>query len=117
LPREFAAAVDAHIAKTDAMQAMVIKNWLELFKNNHRSLEQQAKTAPALRPALPISQQLQELSVVGIGLLEMIDKGVADADRKESYQKIIEKARTPVQECEILIVDSIQKLFDKVYGK
>lgn len=117
LPRQFAAAVDAHIAKTDVMQALVIKNWLELFKNNHRTIEQLAKTAPALRPALPISLQLQELSVVGIGLLEMMDKGAPDPDRKESYKKTIEKARTPVQECEILIVDSIQKLFDKVYGK
>jgi hexosaminidase len=117
LPREFAAAVDAHIAKADQMQVLVIKNWLELFKNNHRTIEHQAKTAPAMRPILPISQQLQALSIVGIGLLDMLDKGQPDVDRKEGYQKTIEAARKPVEECEILIVDPIQRLFEKVYGK
>ncbi len=117
LPREFAAAVDAHIAKADEMQVLVIKNWLELFKNNHRTIEHQAKTAPAMRAIVPISQQLQALSIVGIGLLDMLDKGEPDADRKEGYQKTIEAARKPVEECEILIVDPIQRLFEKVYGK
>ncbi len=117
MPREFAAAVDLHIAKADVMQSLVIRNWLELFKNNHHSIEHQAETAPAMRAVLPISQQLQALSVVGIGLLDMLEKGEADAQRKEGYQKTITQARTPVQECEILIVDPIQRLFEKVYGK
>ncbi len=117
LPREFATAVDAHIAKADVMQVLVIKNWLELFKSNHKALEQQAKTAPALRPVLPLSQQLQALSVVGIGLLEMLENGKPDAERKATYLQTIDNARKPVEECEILIVDAIARLYEKVYGK
>jgi hexosaminidase len=116
-PREFAASMDAHLAKQEFIYALVLKNWLELFKNNHTALENQAKDAPALRPALPLSLQLRDLSVVGIALLDMLDKGEANGERKESYQQVIDKARTPVEECEILIVDPIQRLHDKVYGK
>jgi hexosaminidase len=118
LPRDFAAAVDARIASDhDEMQNLVIRNWLELFKANHKSLVTQAATAPALRPVLVLSEQLQSLSIVGISLLDMLDNAKADDERKASYQKTIDGARKPVEECEILIVDPIQRLFDKVYGK
>ena len=117
LPREFGRAVDEFLAKSDPIQGMVVKNWLDVFRNNHKELENQAANAPAIRPMLPISQQLQDLSTVGIGLLDMLEKGQSDAARKDQYRLAIEKARTPVQECEIQIVDAVAKIWDKVYGK
>ncbi len=117
LPREFGRAVDEFLAKSDPIQGMVVKNWLDVFRNNHKELENQAANAPAIRPMLPISQQLQDLSTVGIGLLDMLEKGQSDAARKDQYRLTIEKARTPVQECEIQIVDAVAKIWDKVYGK
>jgi hexosaminidase len=118
LPRDFMAAVEACIAKPDdALQQLLIGNWLEMFKSNHAELEGLAKNAPALRPVLPLSAQLRDVAIVGSGLLEMLVKGEADESRKENYRKAIEAARKPVQECEILIVDAIARLYEKVYGK
>ncbi|HEX2900036.1 MAG TPA: family 20 glycosylhydrolase, partial [Bacteroidia bacterium] len=117
LPREFASAVESMLAKPDLLQALVVRNWLDVFRNNHKELEDQAVQAPAIRPILPLSQQLLDLSVVGIGLLEMLEKGESDLVRKDQYRLTIEKARTPVQECEIQIVDAIAKMWDNVYGK
>lgn len=117
LPRDFASAVESMLAKPDLLQALVVRNWLDVFRNNHKELEDQAVQAPAIRPILPLSQQLLDLSVVGIGLLEMLEKGESDLVRKDQYRLTIEKARTPVQECEIQIVDAIAKMWDNVYGK
>jgi hexosaminidase len=116
LPRDFVKAVETHLAKPDPLQGLLIRNWLEVFKNNHAELEAQAVMAPALRPMLPLSQQLQELSVVGIGLLDMLENGEGDAARKEQYKLTIEKAKAPVQECEIQITGAVSKLWEKVYA-
>lgn len=117
LPRAFSQAVNAHLHSPDPLQVLVVRNWLEVFKGNHKELALQAETAPALRPMLPLSQQLQDLSVVGLGLLDMLDKGEADPSRKEAYRLVIEKSRMPVQECELQIVDAVAALWEKVYGK
>lgn len=117
LAREFAAAIDRVIAKPEPIDLLLVRNWLELWKGNHRSLEAQAESAPALRPVLPLSQQLQSLAVVGTSLLDMLEKQQPDPGRKAAFEATIQLARTPVQECELQVVDPIARLLVRVYGK
>lgn len=115
--RAIAASIHAHVQKQDALQALVLRNWFRSYMDNHKMLESQAEQAPALKPILPMSQQLHDLSVVANSLLDMIDKGDADATRREQYRLTIERVRKPVEECELQIVDAVMALWKKVYEK
>lgn len=115
--RAIKASIQAHVQKPDALQALVLRNWFRSYIDNHKMLQSQSENAPAIKPILPMSQQLADLSVVANSLLDMIDKGEADATRREQYRLTIEKVRTPVQECELQIVDAVMLLWKKVYEK
>ena len=114
-PRKFAKLVNAHLEKPDEMRGLIIANWLNLFKNNHRELEGLAKQSPRVKELLPLSGQLQALSIAGVGLLDMLAEGKADATRKAAYKSMIDNAKKPFLECEILIVPSIEAMWKAVY--
>lgn len=114
-PREFTKAVKDFLETKDQVRALIILNWLTIIRDNHAKIESLAKEAPKIRPILPLSNQLQALSIAGIGLMEMLEKDQQDEMRKPAYQKMISDSKKPFQECEILIVDAIEYLWKQVY--
>ena len=88
---------------------------LQTWRNNHEAYLKIAENAPALRPGIPLSFRLKSIAVVGLELLDMHASGEVDSEKETVFARTIANAREPVVESEIVVVDAIEKLFQRVY--
>lgn len=113
--RDFATSVDEYLAAPDAVRRFLLRIMLENWRDNHPRFLALAEKAPMLREAIPLSERLNALAVVGISLLEMHAQGQAIPEKLAVVEKAIAEARKPVEESELVVVDAIEKLKAAVY--
>ena len=88
------------------------------WQANYRFLEPVMLASPALMEMRPLSQALTETATVGLGALGAIEQGVRPPKEwLESRLRILESAREPHGEAEIVIVDGVRSLVCHAAGE
>jgi hexosaminidase len=108
--REFRYRVDEFLSG-DYSRLEEIKSTLALWRDNHTGLLKIIKKSPVLKEIESASQDLSDIAVIG---LESIDYILNDQKQNQdwlnSQMAIIEKAKVPRGQAEIMVVDAIEKL-------
>jgi hexosaminidase len=115
--REFRNIVDEFLSekKVDNKKVQQIKSYLALWKNNHFQLKKVIENSPILKEIELMSENLTNLSQVGLDILEITlgERTVTESWQKESLD-IINKAKEPVAQTELMIVSAIEKLLNSI---
>jgi hexosaminidase len=112
--REFENLVDSYLAdkKLDMNKHKALVKQLEIWKNNHAKLLPVIKRSPILKEIEPMSKKLSELSALGLEILSYkeVHQSITE-DLFNNGTEIINKAKVPVAQTELMITSSIEKLF------
>jgi len=85
------------------------------WKNNHSELLALISTSPIIKEIEPMSQNLADLSEVGLEAIHMIMKDIhPDNKWLDKANSIIEYSKKPVGQVELKIVEPIEKLVNSV---
>lgn len=113
--RKFRESVDDYLKDPNDVNRFGLQIWLETWRDNHASYLKLCENAPALREGIPLSSKLRAMSIVGLDLLKMHEKGEAAPEKKETFGKILAEAAEPVGGSELRVVEAVRKLFHIVY--
>ena len=95
----------------DTAAIKLIKQHLNLWKNNNTLLEKTIARSPILREIKPLSEELAEISSIGLKALNYIIKNEkADANWINGSLLKIKKASEPAGEVELTIISPITEL-------
>ena len=109
--RLFRRNVDEFIHNGNTVLKDEIISRLKLWKANHSKLTGVIKSNPALKEILPQSENLKKVSETGLDAINfMINKIDPPENWKEKALGIIEHAKEPVAQTELMIVSAIEKL-------
>ncbi|MDD5657859.1 MAG: family 20 glycosylhydrolase [Elusimicrobia bacterium] len=108
--REFEKLVDALLAgKKEAAEA--VRARLLSWKGNHEALAPVIRRSPILREIIPLSENLETVSELG---LECLDRLAAGRTAGEAWgrekRKLIEAAKAPCAQTELMIVPVVERL-------
>ncbi|HHG84017.1 MAG TPA: beta-hexosaminidase, partial [Bacteroidetes bacterium] len=117
IARGFASTMAEFLKAPDESRRFLLKLMLENWRDNHARFLRLAEQAPALREIIPISTNLNALAIVGIDLLDMQERGVASLEKRALMEKTIARAKEPVAESELVIVNAIENLKNEVFLK
>jgi hexosaminidase len=117
IPRGFSETLHQYLAEPDELRLILLQNWLELWRDNHSRFEALAAKVPALRTALPLSSQLNQVAVLGLELLQMKAEGRARMEKKSAFKSILESAKKPGVECRIAILPAMEELLTNTLGQ
>ncbi len=113
--REFRKMVSEFCAENKVENKERILKSLTEWKNNHKALEKTFELSPITREAKPLSENLSKISEIGLTAMELIEKGsTADSEWKSNAAKIIEAAKLPYGQAELMIVTAIEELVNKI---
>jgi len=113
--RNFKKLVEKFIKDRDLRQAEEIKNWLNLWINNHEEICQLAAKSPVLKEIVPLSEKLVNLSQMGIEAVELLlFNKKADPSWLQIKLKELEEARKPQAECQLAILPAIELLLNNI---
>jgi len=113
--RNFKKLVEKFIKDRDLRQAEEIKNWLNLWINNHEEICQLAAKSPVLKEIVPLSEKLVNLSQMGIEAVELLLFNTkADPSWLQIKLKELEEARKPQAECQLAILPAIELLLNNI---
>lgn len=102
--------LDAH------RQAMI--NWLNLWKNNHERLLPTIQKNPRLKEIEEHSLSLSLLAQTGLEAIDRLERGVAvTAQWRHVVGLIIERAKQPKAQTDIMIIPAIEQLVKATEGK
>ncbi len=109
-PREFSSLVDAYL-KGDGAAEERLKTLLTLWVKNHEGIVELSRFSPVVKEILPLSESLSRLAALALQAMEMRSRGEApDKEWLEAGKALLEKAREPVAEVELLVVSPLEKL-------
>ena len=92
-----------------------IQSLLTLWKNNHNELLPIIKKSPVLKEIESASEDLSKIANAGIEAIQLIlDNKEQTQEWLTSKMEIINKAKEPRGETEIMVVDAIEKIIKKV---
>ncbi|HMT28284.1 MAG TPA: family 20 glycosylhydrolase [Bacteroidia bacterium] len=116
--REFKLLCEQYVIKRDTSVAKMIEQHLLSWKNNHEELLKISKNIPALKEWEKLSATLFDVSVIGLESLEKTDNrnNITDNWVSQSNTKLKEAA-APVQEAELMVVESVRMLFQNALPK
>lgn len=107
--RNFRNLVDNYL--TDNAKSKSIRKWLVLWKNNHADLFETIKISPILKEIETLSEDLSKTATIGLEALDYLQNGqLADRDWVNAQLEVLEKAKTPRGQTELMIVSAIKKL-------
>ena len=102
-----------------------IVNYLELWYSNHQKLLPIMESSPIIQEINPASRRLKEISELGLkavrtlhkeasvsGIKALFTKTQYKIDKNRAHQ-MLEKARQPVAQTEIMVVSGIEKLINE----
>ncbi len=115
--REFRNLVDSFLAddKLDLRKYSQIAEQLLSWKVNYEKLEKVIAKSPILFEIRPMSENLKNISVIGLQLLNVqIGKNKLTKDLILKSNEIISLAKEPVAQTELMIVSAIEKLFKSI---
>ena len=106
--------VNEYLEKNDEIALQQIKLWLNKWQANHLNLLRTMYLSPVIREIEPLSENLKNLSEVGLEALQLIKQGEkAPVKWLDKANVMIEEAKKPYGQVELRIVDSIEKLVEK----
>jgi len=114
--REFRKEVDAFLGAGNNHQELssAIRSRLELWQHNHDELKRIIPLSPVLNEIETLSHDLMKISEIGLQALEMIAGGQkADPAWIDQAHQIMEKAKEPRGQTELMVVSSIEKLVEE----
>jgi hexosaminidase len=115
--RKFRSLVNDFLSDTDfdIHKVEKIKKKLVMWRDNHKELIKTIVKSPILFEIEPMSKNLERISNVG---LEIIDYLYQNKTPNNTWvaetAKIIENSKEPIAQTELMIVESIEKLFNKL---
>ena len=110
IAREFRNLVDDFIETGDLALTQDIKGYLLLWVENHAAFIELAEKSPILKDAVKLSLDLSNLSKIGLqALSSSVDH---DAGWKKEASIMLEAAKEPRMECELMVVSAVQKLVE-----
>jgi hexosaminidase len=116
--RNFSKMVNDFIENPQRSRAEVIKYWLDLWRRNHENLLEIIQRSPILKEIVTMSEDLAAISATGLEAVEYIYKNKNASKRwRKSSLKLIENARKPRGQVELMVVDSIEKLVQAAMNK
>jgi hexosaminidase len=112
--RAFSKAVDTFLKDGPAqVSAETVLLWLSQWRDNHTALKKIMEGAPVLQEMESLSQDLSHLSVAGLKAVDaLLSEKKMDAEWRKQQQVIIDRARKPRGQTELMVVTAIQKLID-----
>ena len=118
--RKFRNAVDKFIKSNTKDQVLYhqLKKWLILWQNNHSELKIIINQSPVLKEIESLSQDLAACAELGLAALNYInDEETAEPGWKKSAKEIIERAKEPRGQTELMIIPGIEMLVQQVAGE
>lgn len=113
--REFRKKVDQFLDYQNKEIAEDLKKWFILWKNNHIQLKPIMDQSPILREIESLSVDLALVAEIGLETLELISNlGRAPENWIEEKMGILEKAKKPRGDAELMIISPIEKLLEKI---
>ncbi len=114
----FDTITERYIVKGDRKDEEKIIGLLEKWKNNYMKLKDSFENIPILKEIEPLSENLYKLSYLALESIELRKAGkTPDDEFKNRVEKSVEKARKPVGELELAVVDSLEKIITKDYKR
>jgi len=117
VPREFDKLVERYIHDEINRESCynAIVHWLKIWKENHARLQAIIRISPVLKEIETLSEDLSQCAVIGLEALDYIARQ-EKPDQKwiQAQLATLENARTPRGETELMVIDSIKKLVDKI---
>ncbi|HCK99186.1 MAG TPA: beta-hexosaminidase [Candidatus Marinimicrobia bacterium] len=116
--RRFNQLADQFIESPTPAAAQELTDLLEIWKNNHASLKPIIAKSPILQEIETMSADLQELAVTGLVAVRAYRKHKNLSKKQiESARALLEKAKKPRGQVELMVVDSIEKLVQAAMNK
>ncbi len=117
IARNFRKLVDDFLSDKNLSSAGEINSWLQLWKDNHEKLAATIRLSPILQEIETLSADLAVVAQIGLEAMALIadDKTANEAWAKDKMQ-VVEKAKAPRGQTELMIVSAIEKLV-KAAGK
>jgi hexosaminidase len=111
--RDFRKLVDLFLAAKAEDQNMVneIRFNLVSWRDNHRELLKTIQISPILNEIESLSADLSRCAVIGLEALKMIESGNKASEKwRENSLHILKNAGNPRGQCELMVIDAIEKL-------
>lgn len=108
--RELVKAFLADGAKSSDQLLQIRKQLLE-WSNNHEKLIPLIDHSAVLQEIRPLSQNLHDCSLVGITIVDAI-YDQKELGTVEEFRQILNKAKEPVAQVELMILPALEQLFD-----
>ena len=118
--RKFRNAVDKFIKSNTKDQVLYhqLKKWLILWQNNHSELKIIINQSPVLKEIESLSQDLAACAELGLTALNYInDEESTEPGWEKSAKEIIERAKEPRGQTELMIIPGIEMLVQQVAGE
>lgn len=114
--RKFRSLVDRYLKGRSSEIRNVLISMLESWKTNHIKLISIIENSPILYEVKPLSENLFNVSKIGLEILEMVDKNQSPNDVwLANVKSNLELAEQPVAQTELMIVSAIGKLLNIIY--
>jgi hexosaminidase len=116
--RQFRLLCEQLVMKRDASVKPQILDFLNMWIENHKKVVQVSNNIPALKGWVSMSEQLVNVSKLGIECLDFMDRRQVITDEwVKQGSNTLESARKPVDEAELMVVEGIQILFNHALPK
>ncbi len=113
--RWFRKSVDEFLQKKDQKTADELKSCLNIWKGNHQKLIELINVSPILKEIEPLSANLADISGTGLEAISLLlSDSKADSDWSSKNMELLEEAKKPYGQTEIMITSAIEKLINSV---
>ncbi len=112
--RNFRTLVDDFLSDSNLVLSKreKIKNSLIKWRNNHNELKKIIIQSPILFEIEPMSKNLEQISNVGLEVIDLLSNNeFPNENWIAEVAQIIENSKEPIAQTELMIVESIEKLF------
>jgi len=116
--RHFAAAVDAFLAgKITPGSEAELRATLGRWRENQVNLQPLAENSSFVQEVAPLSRDLSNLGAAGLEALDYLDRREHTPDDWKTRQlAMVEEARKPKAQVQLMVVPSVQKLIEAAAG-
>jgi hexosaminidase len=115
VPRIFNEQMEAFLINLSTVSEKEIRDKLILWQENNKAFKSLLLNSPALSEASLLSENLSALASAGLEALQYIhDKKTADTEWLKQKTAIASSAKQQGGRCEIQVVNTIQKLIERV---
>ena len=116
--RSFRILCEAVVRKNDNAAKIELKKLLKGYIKNEEKVEACAKDNPALESWKEMAEQITAVSKAGLECLDFIERRQVVTDEwTKNTSVVIENARKPIDECELMIVEGVNMLFNHALPK